>query len=358
MGGALVGLVILSAACNDQIVKGCFTSANPAAQQADLAIEIGLPRQCHLTIANPGNAVTLIAMLTAAPVEFYNGRVTAHQMFAFHNGVWVEVSSPPFQLQWISAVECGSRACVPVDAQWSAATGTSQNGIYKDRWQATGATTHGDGVVFTDFTGTAGAAAGIGGTAAPVGGMVNSWTTLVTWAAPLPADTLSFEYQWLLDGSPVATTRTYSRVFNEESGTQHTLKSIVTLMDGTKDTVSKVVTVALAASVSGPSELDPDEVGAWQAVMRGARYPLTSCEWWIDTTPVPGSSCTLEYSWSTPSSSYVLSVVATDSRGYSATSIGHGIHIGAANCSPPDCYESMRGGAHTRRIAPRQKRPR
>lgn len=170
MGGALVGLVILSAACNDQIVKGCFTSANPAAQQADLAIEIGLPRQCHLTIANPGNAVTLIAMLTAAPVEFYNGRVTAHQMFAFHNGVWVEVSSPPFQLQWISAVECGSRACVPVDAQWSAATGTSQNGIYKDRWQATGATTHGDGVVFTDFTGTAGAAAGIGGTAAPVGG--------------------------------------------------------------------------------------------------------------------------------------------------------------------------------------------
>lgn len=190
------------------------------------------------------------------------------------------------------------------------------------------------------------------------GGMVNSWTTLVTWAAPLPADTLSFEYQWLLDGSPVATTRTYSRVFNEESGTQHTLKSIVTLMDGTKDTVSKVVTVALAASVSGPSELDPDEVGAWQAVMHGARYPLTSCEWWIDTTPVPGSSCTLEYSWSTPSSSYVLSVVATDSRGYSATSIGHGIHIGAANCSPPDCYESMRGGAHTRRIAPRQKRPR
>jgi hypothetical protein len=233
-----------------------------------------------------------------------------------------------------------------IGGEYNAAQGNKVNGLYLDQYRATGSTPDGAGTFTIDLTGTVGTFGDIVGPTNPTGGQSATWQAAVAWEAAVPVDTQSFQYEWYLDGNLVSTQRSYSTQFNEESGTQHTLMAVAERMDGTRDTISRSLTVGLDAAWDGPTELSPGENGVFQAVMYGARYPLSSCQWWVDNTPLAGSSCTLTRSWGTPSTTYALSVIATDARGYSAQSLAWGVHIGSGegggNCQPPECYETFR----------------
>lgn len=332
---SLIATMAPALACGDS-VRGCTTEKNNAAAQSGIQVDVEPPFRCDYTVRTQGATIDFIVHFRA-PDSWYAGRQTVHAMFAKFGLDWLPVGDG-MTMFWRSGPECdGSPACMGLLVQYAAATGTPEFDKYSDQYRAAGATPIGDAVFQMTITGRLGALADVGGPGGLPSASAGTWTADVAW------DTLSYRYQWYVDGSPVsgATQRSYVRTFYEESGTQHTISVVAQLMDGSTQTQAKTVTLQMLAGWSGPPTIEAYQMGTWSGTATGARLPLTSCEWWFDATIVESSSCILNYAFSS-TGSYGLSVIVTDSRGVSASSPAFAVQVTTPGCQPPECYESMR----------------
>ncbi|HEU4994463.1 MAG TPA: hypothetical protein VFT29_06565, partial [Gemmatimonadaceae bacterium] len=330
----------LLSACGDVfVVRGCEAEANTAANNSGIHAEVFDPYRCVYSIGERGNPVDLLVGFFA-PSSWYVGKLTIHAMFAAHASGWVQLGEEA-EVNWGQGPQCGAfAACIALIGGFSGATGDPDvNGLYTDQYRAAGMTPSGSGLFHINFKGTVGVLANVVGPSTPAAGYTYAWQ------ADVNIDTLSYRYQWYVDASPVsgATNRSFLTVFLDESGTQHQITVVATLMDGTTQTKSQVATVQMNAIVSGPTWIDPGATGTWEASAYGARLPLASCQWWLDGTVISEGSCTLQHTFDTGPDNHVLSVYVTDARGVGASSSGLSIHVsGDPGCQPPNCYETLR----------------
>lgn len=146
-------------------------------------------------------------------------------------------------------------------------------------------------------------------------GWVNSGARS-NWADLTPEDTLSYRYQWLTDGVAAtgATARTYSTSFWNG---RHTLAVITTRSDDKADTSALVVTVNLAAGLSGPDGVRPTYACSRSASAAGGVPPFHYA-WTLDGYAVGDDSDW--WSDDLPAGSHWLQVSISDAVGQHSTS--------------------------------------
>lgn len=147
---------------------------------------------------------------------------------------------------------------------------------------------------------------------------------LSSWRAYPHWDTVSYLYNWYVDGSivPGATGAVYATSFFNG---QHTLQTVVTRSDYTSDTAQMVVKVALTAGLNGPMYVRPNVACTWNATLTGG-VPPYHYSWTVDGNAV-GSD---QGYWSGPltKGGHLLRVNITDS-GNQAAEASMGITVDA-----------------------------
>lgn len=224
---------------------------------------------------------------------------------------------------WLVGPGC-YHPCVVLDGYFPGATGTGDaNGQYHDYFRSEGFTPANQYAEFeTELTGATGALADIAGPVTAFGGLNGTWSANVT------VDTLSYRYQWYLDGAPIsgAASRSLASGPPVESGV-HALMAAARMMDGIELYASKDVTVMMTADVGGPSAVSAGEQTTWTAIGNAARYPLATCEWRIDGSSAGSASCSLTATFYEPQVSHSIGVTVTDARGVAATSNDLSVYV-------------------------------
>jgi hypothetical protein len=323
--GAAVLAGVCAMACGETpTIRGCEIGGNTAAKNSGIAVVVAEPYRCDFTVSSAGQPVALLVGFFA-PSAWYHQRETIHVIAAWHTSGFQQLGEPVV-VSWGIGPECDPYlACIGLSGDWSAATGDAQGGRYTDQYRAAGATLSGDGLFLINFTGIIGRFADIIGPVSITGGSTSHWS------ADVVGDTLSYRYQWLVDGAPIygATSRSFSTDFGWVESGNHAIIGIARLMDETTDTVTKSVSVSMGAAWTGPTELGPYEQGTWQAVAYSGRYPIT-CQWRVDYTVQPETSCSLSRSFD-PVTTHYIGVSVTDSRDVTADSGDWSVHV---NCGP------------------------
>ncbi len=150
-----------------------------------------------------------------------------------------------------------------------------------------------------------------------------------TWYAVVAQDTLSYRYQWMLNGTQItgATGRGHSETF---SSGQQSLAAIVTRSDDTADTASIVVTVSLSSAISGPTGVRPTQTCTWFANPSGGVAPFHYS--WVLDGSASGSD---QNSWSglLATGGHSLGLTVTDAVNQSSsTAIGITVDGTQPNC--------------------------
>jgi hypothetical protein len=224
---------------------------------------ISAPYRCAYTVYARGNEVNLLVALEA-PTNNYQGISSEHKVLNNVGELLFDVID-----FWLVGPGC-YHPCVVLDGYFPGATGTGDaNGQYHDYFRSEGFTPANQYAEFeTELTGATGALADIAGPVTAFGGLNGTWSANVT------VDTLSYRYQWYLDGAPIsgAASRSLASGPPVESGV-HALMAAARMMDGIELYASKDVTVMMTADVGGPSAVSAGEQTTWTAIGNAARYP-------------------------------------------------------------------------------------
>lgn len=140
-------------------------------------------------------------------------------------------------------------------------------------------------------------------------GSTGKWRNEPHW------DTTAYNYGWLLNNQEItnAVGDQYQATFG--AGT-YSLGTVAILADGSRDTVTRTVTVGprLSVSISGPTQIRPGATCTWYAVVNG--HAPYSYQWTIDgASGGSGSSATGSKDPGNWNSSFTVSVSVTDAVG-------------------------------------------
>jgi hypothetical protein len=156
----------------------------------------------------------------------------------------------------------------------------------------------------------------LGGYYSVAAGSSNTWRVTTAW------DTTGYNFQWLLDGSPIAGATGAQVTTSIQNVGMHSLGVNQTIADGTVLFSSMQVNVPLLASISGPTMLDDGTpTGQWTANVP-AGVPPYAYSWTFDgnATGVTGSTYSDGYF---SAGSHTIAVHVSDSGGHSTdASIG------------------------------------
>lgn len=334
----IIGSVAVSA-CDTQ-VNNCPIDADPSLRQSGITTELRRPYRCEYTIFAALSFVEYESMFYAPDTNFA-GR-TAWTDVRNMNGQ--QVSPFGYSTVFQRGFGCSfSPACAFTQLSFQAGTTPiDAPPPYGNKFREISYISvelppyNSIGNATLTLNGTLGALAGVNGTSSVVAPYQGSWS------ADMTADTLSFQYRWYVNGALIsgASSRTLSVLPYGESGT-YSLTAVAELMDQTTDTVTRQIGVIMGAAWTGPTAIGAGETGTWQAIGYAARYPLSSCQWYVDGSLAESSSCTLYYAFPTPQTTPVLEIHITDARGETATG-SNSVWVHTAGCYPPDCYETLR----------------
>lgn len=330
-----VGLLFLAApltaySCDAGIENNCTVGADLTWQADGMSFGRIEPRQCPYVVLAPGGLVPLKEIVIAPDYYLDQGlQVAGSVVNALGDDVSAGVAGSFYVPQYDGtafATVSGAFAGATTDPVHDSAWGASQTPNTQIAWAWAILTGSVDNSSYTKLVGR------------PSGVLA---TQAGSWYAEVPLDTVSYLYQWRVNGVPIsgATNRTFATTLANGDAT---ISAIVTRSDYTADTITKSIAVHVGAWIDGPTSITSTGTYTWTAVPSGSSSGGYTYQWaykdygsssWISL----GTGQSASRGLSTSSSSFSLRVTVS-APGYTSYTAQTDVDVissgGGGGCNP------------------------